>query len=269
MEKLIQQYGESMRFLIPFVQIVVRYLLFAGSAYMFFYGWRHREWVYRKIQAKFPEKKHLLREIRYSILTAAIFALVAVATFWARQQGYSRVYTDVHQHSWGYLLFSFVLMVLLHDTYFYWTHRLIHHRRLFPYFHRVHHLSHNPSPWAAYAFHPLEAIVEAGILPLILFTLPVHPLALIFFSLFMIMFNIMGHLGYELVPERLHQHWLGRWFNTSTHHNMHHQLVKGNYGLYFNVWDTLMGTNHRQYEQRYQEIISREKTATSVPSRFV
>ncbi len=35
-------------------------------------------------------------------------------------------------------------------------------------------------------------------------------------------FNVMGHLGYEIFPLWLHKTWLGHWFNTSTHHNMHH-----------------------------------------------
>jgi len=40
----------------------------------------------------------------------------------------------------------------------------MHHKKLFRWFHLVHHQSTNPSPWAAYAFHPLEAVVEAGII---------------------------------------------------------------------------------------------------------
>jgi hypothetical protein len=36
---------------------------------------------------------------------------------------------------------------------------------------------HNPSPWAAYAFHPLEAIIEVG-LSRFSFTIPIHSLHL-------------------------------------------------------------------------------------------
>ena len=42
-------------------------------------------------------------------------------------------------------------MILAHDAYFYWAHRAMHHRRLFALFHRTHHLSRTPTPWAACA----------------------------------------------------------------------------------------------------------------------
>lgn len=231
--------------------VVLRYLLFAGGAYLFFYVWRRRQWLARRIQPHFPTDKQLRQEIGYSMLTAVIFAGIFLLVFWLRKLGYTQMYADVQTYGWPYLVLSVGLLILLHDTYFYWSHRLMHHRRVFKYVHRVHHLSHNPSPWAAYAFHPLEAVIEAGILPLAVFVLPVHPLALAIFGVYTLTFNVIGHLGYELLPPRLHRHWLGRWQNTGTHHNLHHQLVKGNYGLYFNFWDTWMGTNHKLNEERY------------------
>jgi sterol desaturase/sphingolipid hydroxylase (fatty acid hydroxylase superfamily) len=40
---------------------------------------------------------------------------------------------------------------------------------------------------------------------------------------------------------------------------MHHETLRGNYGLYFNVWDRLMGTNHDHYENRFREVTTRSK----------
>jgi len=40
---------------------------------------------------------------------------------------------------------------------------------------------------------------------------------------------------------------------------MHHRYTKCNYGLYFNFWDRLMGTNHKQYHEMFDEVASREK----------
>lgn len=67
-------------------------------------------------------------------------------------------------YGWIYYFAAFPIMFVIHDTYFYWTHRIMHHKSVFNVMHLVHHKSTNPSPWAAYAFHPLEAIVEVGIL---------------------------------------------------------------------------------------------------------
>ena len=51
--------------------------------------------------------------------------------------------------------------------------------------------------------------------------------------------------------------WLGKVINTATNHVQHHEKPRGNYGLYFNVWDRLMGTNHRDYEARFREVMGR------------
>jgi sterol desaturase/sphingolipid hydroxylase (fatty acid hydroxylase superfamily) len=49
------------------------------------------------------------------------------------------------------------------------------------------------------------------------------------------------------------------FLNTPTHHAMHHEKMRGNYGIYFNFWDRLMGTNHPHYEVRFLEITSSER----------
>jgi len=63
-------------------------------------------------------------------------------------------------------------LVVAHDTWFYWTHRALHDRRWFRAVHGRHHASLHPTPWAAYAFHPVEALVQAIFLPLFLLLVP-------------------------------------------------------------------------------------------------
>ncbi|MEM7658110.1 MAG: sterol desaturase family protein, partial [Bacteroidota bacterium] len=135
---------------------------------------------------------------------------------------------------------------------FYWMHRLMHHPRLFKAVHLIHHTSTNPSPWTSYAFHPLEAVIEAGIIPLIAFTLPVHKGAISLFLLFQFVYNVYGHLGYELYPKGFHKSWIGRWINTSVCHNLHHKRFHGNYGLYFLWWDRWMGTLRKDYDATFE-----------------
>ena len=65
----------------------------------------------------------------------------------------------------------------------------------------------------------------------------------------------MGHLGFELFPKGFTQHRLTWWLNTSTHHNLHHQRAGYNFGLYFNYWDKIMGTNHPDYQEIFDETI--------------
>jgi sterol desaturase/sphingolipid hydroxylase (fatty acid hydroxylase superfamily) len=134
----------------------------------------------------------------------------------------------------------------------------MHHKLFFKTFHLLHHKSTNPSPWAAYSFHPLEALVEAGIFVVFLFTIPIHYLHLLIFFFIMIVYNVYGHLGYELYPKWFSRHKIGKWINTSISHNQHHQFFKGNYGLYFTVWDRFMGTIRPDYEKQFEQVKSRK-----------
>jgi Delta7-sterol 5-desaturase len=238
----------------------IKYLLFAGSLYLFFYVWKNKKYWHSKIQQRYPEKKHILREIKYSVITILIFGAVILLVTWAGAHGLTRVYTPINKCGYTWYLFSIILMIAVHDTYFYWTHRAMHWKPLFKWVHKTHHLSLNPTPFAAYAFHPVEALIEIGIIPLIAFTIPHHASAITIFGLYSLLLNVTGHLGYELFPKGFANHILFKWHNTSTHHNMHHRLVKCNYGLYFNFWDRMMNTNHPDYVENFNEVVEqREK----------
>jgi sterol desaturase/sphingolipid hydroxylase (fatty acid hydroxylase superfamily) len=62
---------------------------------------------------------------------------------------------------------------------------------------------------------------------------------------------------------------LGWVLNSITHHAQHHEKFHANYGLYFNVWDRLMGTNHRDYERRFAEVTGqRAASSEAATARF-
>jgi sterol desaturase/sphingolipid hydroxylase (fatty acid hydroxylase superfamily) len=71
-------------------------------------------------------------------------------------------YANVSDYGWVYFVLSFPITMGIQDTYFYWTHQLMHHRALFRFFHRTHHLSTNPNPLTTYSINPLEALVDSG-----------------------------------------------------------------------------------------------------------
>ncbi|MCB0572370.1 MAG: sterol desaturase family protein [Phaeodactylibacter sp.] len=254
---LIEKFGLIPGWLLGALIVFLRYSMFAGITFSIFYVLKRQAFQGLKIQEKFPRASHMLSEARHSAVTAFVFALMGVGIYLLRRAGYTHLYSDISAYGWGYLLFSFVFLVLLHDTYFYWVHRLMHHRKLFRLLHRVHHLSHNPTPWASLSFHPLEAFLEIAIVPVAVLLMPFHPLVLFAFATWALFWNIIGHLGYELFPKGFVHHPVWRWLNTSTHHNMHHSRSHCNYGLYFNFWDTLMGTNHRAYRATFDHIKER------------
>jgi len=236
------------------IVIFLRYFIIAGAAYLIFYVLRKQKWRGRRIQSTFPHRQDYLREFAFSTVTAIIFAGVGYIVFLTPVRDYTQAYFNFSERGVGYFIFSVFLIIIVHDTYFYWTHRFMHQSSIYRWVHKVHHLSTNPSPWAAFAFHPLEAIIEAGIIVVVAFLFPVHPFAIGIFLLFMMVYNVYGHLGYELYPKGFANSYFGKWINTSVNHNQHHQYFKGNYGLYFLFWDRLMGTIRPDYEERFEAV---------------
>jgi Delta7-sterol 5-desaturase len=204
----------------------------------------------RKIQQRRASSADIRREILTSLRTAVVFSLIGVAIAFGSVHGVFTIYPWIEPVGLLYLAGSLLAMIIVHDTYFYWSHRLMHHPRLYRWFHRTHHRSVAPTPFAAYAFDIPEALVLGLFTPLWLLVVPMHGLALFLFMAFMIIRNVMGHAGVELMPRWLaDSRWFG-WINTTTHHDLHHETFHYNYGLYFSWWDRLMGTEHPAYRER-------------------
>ncbi len=177
---------------------------------------------------------------------------------------HTRFYPRVEQYGWPYFVLSIFLMMVIQDTYFYWSHRLMHHPRLFRWFHRTHHKSTNINPWTTYSISPFEALGAMGAVVLTVLLIPVTGLALLTFSWINTAYAVYTHLGYELYPRGMATHWLGRWINTSVAHNTHHARNRYNFSWYFLFWDRSMGTLDPDYERRYQAAFAEKIPCTNV-----
>src|SRR5688572_18863440 len=237
-----------------------RYLIPASLAFLIFWVIARRGLMHLFIQRTMPKAQQLWKEFAYSMSTVVIFSLVGFCLYTAERAGITFIYYDINDYGIVYMVFSFAFTVVFHDFYFYWTHRLMHHKKLFKYIHRVHHESTNPSPWAAYSFHPWEAFIQSLVLPIMVFILPLHTLTIFIFLIYMIVRNVGGHLGFEILPKGFTRNkWLN-WNTAITHHNMHHEHFHSNYGLYFSWWDRLMKTEHKDYHKTFEEVKSRPKS---------
>jgi Delta7-sterol 5-desaturase len=184
------------------------------------------------------------REIRWSLASAAIYGVPAgiVAWGWANL-GWTAIYRDIADYPVWYLPVSVLLYLLVHDTWFYWTHRWMHQPWAFKRAHAVHHASRPPTAWAAMSFHPIEAVTGAIVIPLLVFLIPVHIGALGVILTVMTVMGVTNHMGWELFPRWMVSSALGHCLITATHHQKHHDAYRGNYGLYFRHWDRVCGTD--------------------------
>jgi lathosterol oxidase len=92
--------------------------------------------------------------------------------------------------------------------------------------------------------------------------MPFHKIHLGVFFAVVFVYNVYGHLGYELFSPKFHKTKFGRWVSTGTAHNMHHQFFKGNYGLYFLFWDRWMGTLRPEYDEKFGIVMDKNKPST-------
>jgi lathosterol oxidase len=219
-----------------------RYFLLAGSAYLLCYRWKLKKFMPYKIQHNAPKPSQLKHEIRFSLSTILIFSFVGMTAVLLYFSGHTTIYLEVSAHGIPYLLLSAAILFFIHDTYFYWTHRLLHTKWMFRKIHAVHHRSVNPTPLAAYSFHPLEAFIESLIIFPFIMIFPVHLFVFGLFIFLVLLTNVIGHLGFEFFSPQLRRSALGKFLASSTHHNLHHQKSKRNFGYYFTIWDRIMDT---------------------------
>lgn len=230
----------------------VRYIALSGLWYMVSYHWFREFFADHKLNARYADRKEILGELKLGTLNLINFCGFGVLILWLQAEGHTQVYTEVAQYGWGYLVASVALVFVIQDAFFYWIHRLLHTKFFMKHVHGAHHRFRNPSPFAAFAVHPVEGFLEVGFRPLILCLLPLHPYAIGFFLVASFVINVFGHGGVEVMFKGTTRHPILGLFNTPTHHYGHHKYVVANFSLYFTWWDKLMGTEHHAYHEDFE-----------------
>jgi sterol desaturase/sphingolipid hydroxylase (fatty acid hydroxylase superfamily) len=228
-----------------FTIILARYFIIAGGAYLLFYPLLGKRIAKRSLRQAPPISAAIFNDIKLSILSTVVFAVCATFIILEYKLGFTLLYTDPRKYGLWYLVASFVGVLMLQDTYFYFMHRLFHHPSLFRWMHYGHHSSGDPTPWSSFAFDPPEAILQALFFVGIIFVIPLHFMTLAIALLTMTIWAVFSHLGFYLFPPSSQNHWLESWFIGPTYHSIHHRKYKMYYGLYFTVWDKLLGTDGR------------------------
>jgi lathosterol oxidase len=226
--------------LVFIVLFLLNYLVPVALTYYILYKRRGLASRTTKLQNKVAGKAQIRTEILNSARATLVNAVMVYVVIRLIIAGHSKMYFDWDAYGVLYFILSPLICVVLHDTYFYWMHRMLHLPVFFRRIHLTHHKSITPTPWASYSFSMADSFMNTLLPVSLVFIIPIHYVAiLVFFTINMVV-NIYGHSGYEVrgTPKGLFA-----ILNKAADHDKHHTHFNGNYGLYFNLWDRLMHTH--------------------------
>jgi Delta7-sterol 5-desaturase len=259
---------EVFQHMLPWVMMVegARYVA-ATSLMMAILFVAHRKWKFaQKIQSRRATRSDYRREIVGSLKSIIVYSGVATIGVWAMSKGYGTNAYSGSRH-WSVVLVYVACLLVVHDCYFYFTHRLMHTRVLYRKFHRHHHRSVTPTPYAAYSFSMGEAAVQALMPVLWFFFVPTPFIAMTIFLVIVMLMNVWGHSGTELRPPGFAKHWFWGNFTTTVYHDMHHSgNINSNFGLYFTWWDRLFGTENQSYQETYRKVTEQGRQSEAAES---
>ena len=234
---------------------LVLYAIFGVAVFLLVWVLLKSNWRWRRIHPKSEQRKHFFsHDILFSFGSILLAGFLTAFITFLDQLGYMKLYWDFNAYSllWGGVqLFALLFFT---DTYFYWTHRWMHHPKIYRWVHKTHHKSTDPSPLTIFAFHPLENLIEFLPFLILPMLIPIYWPILFLWQILDLLNNMLGHLGYEIYPKNWVRLPFLKYKTASTHHNMHHEQFNGNYGLYFTFWDKWMHTEIKDYEQRFDAV---------------
>ena len=137
----------------------------------------------------------------------------------------------------AWIVVNTFIMILAMDFCMYVLHRLAHHPKIYPLFHRFHHRHEVTNPISLFVLHPLEVIGFGGLMIAFLVLVPISPIALIAYLTLNIAFGTLGHSGVEPFTRHLRKIPLLNLVGTSTFHAEHHERPLYNFGFYTLIWD--------------------------------
>lgn len=146
--------------------------------------------IYNKSLLKHPKylPHQIHQEIWQSMFAMPIMAILTIPFFLAEMHGWTKLYdfpphpvdssysssdfrppANIPWSLWTFL--QYPLFILFTDTGIYFIHRFLHHPSIYRFIHKRHHKWIVPTPYASYAFNPLDGWAQS---------LPYHIFPLLF-----------------------------------------------------------------------------------------
>ena len=256
MSTILAWYQEPLFWLFPVGSLVVSmaaFVLFAGP--LTWIAWADPAWArpYR-LQSRPPREQQLVAaSVRTWLVNNACLAGATIAS-WPLLR-----LTGVHAGPLPPLWVigaQLLFFVYLDDFLYYWFHRTMHGRWLYPHVHGWHHRIVTPWAITGHYMHPLEYTLTGTVALIGPLLLGSHVVTLWLWFAFRQWEAAEGHSGYEFPWTPTHL-FLGN--DGARHHDFHHARVRGNYAGFFPIWDRVFGT----YAKGYAEVLAQSPRTSS------
>lgn len=177
------------------------------------------------------KKQHPSIKIKTCFLKIQIFTKLLI-----NSKSSSKINWSIRSLTLTNSILTVLLLFILFDFFYTIFHILMHTRFFYEKFHKHHHHIHTPTRGYLDATNanPAEFMatlyLHIGVMSLVPWA---HGLALVMFFDFCSVMNTLNHSGLAVKVG---------WLLDTKNHEVHHQLINKNFGLYTQLWDYVFGT---------------------------
>lgn len=205
-------------------------LYFIGSTISYHYVFDRRVMKHPKFL-----RNQVKLEVRQAMESMPVMAALTTPFFVGEVRGYTKLYDSPSQAPFPlYNLIQFPLFMAFTDCCIYWIHRGLHHPLVYKRLHKPHHKWIVPTPYASYAFHPVDGWSQSVPYHLFPFVFPLQKVAYLGLFVFVTIWTVLIHDGEYATRSPV--------VNGSACHTLHHLYFNYNYGQFFTLWDRIGGS---------------------------
>ncbi len=206
------------------------YFTLSGISYLIFFVWGRKRFHPTYV----PDPAANRSAMKWGVIGTLGNVLLMMPFHLLIAHGHSKIYWDVADYGWGWLIASFALYLIFTETCIYWIHRWLHTDFAYHRLHKYHHEWRVTTSWASMAFHPLDSFLQALPHHIFGFIFPLHGF------IYLVMVSVVS-VWSVIIHDRVSFVRL-KFLNYTGHHTLHHWFYDYNYGQFFTFWDRLMGT---------------------------
>ena len=220
-----------------FTYILVSILLMVVFYILIYITNRHKNYAKRNLDGEY---------YRTIIINYAIISFLSLVLI-----NYSNLFANRHLPNIKLIVFYFLVI----DAIYYWVHRLSHRR---PFIKRTMHNTHHD----VYNLLPID-FLHVSVFEYIMYfvttmCLPVFFINVSFVEYITIATIIICHQIY--IHSEENKPFFLPGFIDSKYHKYHHQIGKGNYSIFFPLWDNYMKTRIRKMNIKKKKSNSNDRT---------